>query len=42
MEPDGTAEIRFDLDDGREAVFVVSGTTRFTRQKAAYQFEITP
>jgi hypothetical protein len=41
LDQDGTAEIRL-LIDGEidEAVLVVTGTARFTRQKAAYKIEI--
>jgi immune inhibitor A len=40
---DVEAEIPLQLDkEIDEAVLVVSGTTRFTRQKAAYQIEIQP
>ena len=43
LEKDVTAEIRLHLDqDVDKAVLVVSGTTRFTRQKAAYRIEIQP
>lgn len=42
VESDATAEIPLTLDGNDEAVLVVSGTSRFTRQKAAYQFEILP
>jgi hypothetical protein len=43
LERDVTAEIRLHLDqDVDKAVLVVSGTTRFTRQKAAYRIEIQP
>jgi len=34
------ASIPFAVDEGGKVVVVVSGTTRFTRQPAAYQFEI--
>ncbi len=37
---DQTAEIPLSLKDGEEAVLIVAGTTRFTRQPAAYQIEI--
>jgi hypothetical protein len=41
IEGDATAEIHLQLNRGiKEAVLVVSGTTRFTRQKAAYRIEI--
>jgi hypothetical protein len=43
LEEDVTAGIRLHLDqDVDEAVLVVSGTTRFTRQKAAYRIGIQP
>jgi hypothetical protein len=42
VEPDVTAEIELELDDQQSAVLVVSGTTRYTRQKAAYRIEILP
>jgi hypothetical protein len=45
IEPaaDQTAQIPFSIDgDVDEVVLVVTGTTRFTRQKAAYRFEIEP
>ena len=43
LEKDVAAEIRLHLDrDFDQAVLVVSGTTRFTRQKAAYRIEIQP
>ena len=43
LEEDITAEIRLTLDKGiDEAVLVVTGTTRYTRQKAAYRIEIKP
>jgi len=37
---DQTAEIPLHLSGGEEATLVVSGTARFTRELAAYQFEI--
>lgn len=41
LENDVTAEIRLNLNqEVSKAVLVVSGTTRFTRQKAAYRIEI--
>jgi len=43
LSADNAADIFLDFDgDLREAILVVSGTTRFTRQKAAYQFSIQP
>ena len=41
LTPENTAEIELLIgEDVNEVVLVVSGTTRFTRQRAAYQFEI--
>lgn len=41
LAPDQTAQIAFSTeDDVNEVVLVVTGMTRFTRQKAAYRFEI--
>ena len=41
LADDATTEIHLRLEGGiKEAVLVVSGTTRFTRQKAAYRIEI--
>ncbi|MFH1907217.1 MAG: hypothetical protein ABIL11_07540 [Chloroflexota bacterium] len=40
INPDQTAEIPIHLGSGEEAILVVSGTTRFTRELAAYQFSI--
>jgi hypothetical protein len=40
INPDQTAEIPLSLQSGESAVLVVSGTTRFTREEAAYQIEI--
>ncbi len=43
LEEDAAAEIRLQLDgEVDEVVLVVSGITRFTRQKAAYRIEIQP
>lgn len=42
LQPDLTADIPLSLEIGEEAILVVSGTTRFTRQPAGYQFEIRP
>jgi len=42
LSPDNSADIRLDFDALDEAVLVVSGTTRFTRQPAAYRFSFTP
>ena len=40
VNPDQTAEIPLSLQNGEEATLIVTGTTRFTRQPAAYQVEI--
>jgi hypothetical protein len=40
LNADQIAEIPLSLKEGEEAIFVVSGTTPFTREGAAYQFEI--
>jgi immune inhibitor A len=40
LNADQTADIPLSLKPGEEAVLVVAGTTRFTRQPAAYQIEI--
>lgn len=40
VNADQTAEISLDLKSGERAILVVSGTTRFTREQAAYQIEI--
>ncbi len=40
LNADQTAEIPLSLSSGEEAVLVVAGTTRFTRQPAAYEIEI--
>ena len=40
VNEDQTAEIPLSLQTGEEATLIVTGTTRFTRQPAAYQFEI--
>ncbi len=40
LTADQTAEIPLSLKDGEEAILIVTGTTRFTRQPAAYQIEI--
>lgn len=42
LGPDLSVDIPFELGLGDEAVLVVSGTTRFTRQPAGYQFEVRP
>jgi hypothetical protein len=40
IKPDVTADIPLELDE--DVVVVVTGTTRFTREKAAYRLEIRP
>ena len=40
LNADQTAEIPLSLNSGEEAVLVVAGTTRFTRQPAAYEIDI--
>ena len=40
LDADQTAEIPVSLKEGEEAVLIVAGTTRFTRQPAAYQLDI--
>jgi immune inhibitor A len=40
LNPDQTAEIPLSLNSGEEAILIVTGTTRFTRQPGAYQVEI--
>jgi immune inhibitor A len=43
MGADNLVEIPLDFSgDVDEVILVVTGTTRYTRQKAAYRFEITP
>ncbi|HSB01527.1 MAG TPA: hypothetical protein VLE49_12825 [Anaerolineales bacterium] len=42
LTPDQTADIPLSLKPGEEAVLIVTGTTRFTRQPAAYKIEINP
>jgi hypothetical protein len=39
---DLSVDIPISLGPGDEAILVVSGTTRFTRQMAGYQFEVRP
>jgi len=41
LSAENTAEILLRIDD-EDAVLVVSGTTRFTRQKAVYRFSFSP
>jgi immune inhibitor A len=40
LNPDQTAEIPLSLKDGEQAILVVTGTTRYTREKTVYQIEI--
>lgn len=40
LNPDQTAEIPLSLNNGERATLIMAGTTRFTRQPAAYQIEI--
>jgi hypothetical protein len=40
VNADQTAEVPLSLKNGDEATLIVTGTTRFTRQPAAYQFGI--
>ncbi len=40
LNPDQTADVPLSLKSGEQAVLIVTGTTRFTRQPAAYQMEI--
>jgi immune inhibitor A len=40
VNADQTAQIPLSLKNGEQATLIVTGTTRFTRQPAAYQFEI--
>lgn len=40
LNSDQTVDVPLSLDAGEEAVLVVTGNTRFTRQPAAYQIEI--
>ena len=43
LSVDAVADIPLEIgDDVEEVIFVVTGTTRYTRQKAAYRFEIAP
>jgi hypothetical protein len=43
VSADNTAEIRLEFGNGvDEVILVVSGTTRFTRQSAAYRFDFAP
>ena len=40
VSADQTAEIPLSLKNGESAILVVTGTTRFTREQASYQFEV--
>jgi hypothetical protein len=40
VNPDQTADIPLSLKSGQQAILIVTGTTRFTRQPAGYQVEI--
>jgi hypothetical protein len=40
LNPDQTADIPLKLKSGEEAVLIVTGTTRFTRQPSVYKVEI--
>jgi hypothetical protein len=40
LSADQLAEIPLSLQDGEEAVLIVTGTTRYTRKNSAYQIEI--
>jgi immune inhibitor A len=40
LNPDQTADIPLSLKSGEEAILIVTGTTRFTRQPAAYNIEV--
>jgi hypothetical protein len=40
LAPDQTARVAFSIEDNRNVVLVITATTRYTRQKAAYRFEI--
>ena len=40
LNADQTVDIPLSLKSGEEAILIVTGTTRFTRQPAAYQIEI--
>jgi immune inhibitor A len=43
LKDDSTAEVNFEVGgEVDEVVLVVTGTTRYTRQKAAYRFEVKP
>lgn len=40
LDAENSAEIALDLQNGDQAVLVVSGTTRFTREPAAYSIQV--
>jgi hypothetical protein len=40
LDDDQTAEVPLSLSAGEQAILVISGTTPFTREGAAYQIEI--
>jgi hypothetical protein len=40
LNPDQTTEIPLSLKDGEQAILVVTGTMRYTREKTVYQIEI--
>ncbi|MBI3162972.1 MAG: immune inhibitor A [Chloroflexi bacterium] len=40
LSADQIAEIPISLKDGEEAILIVTGTTRYTRTNAVYQFEV--
>jgi len=40
LDPDQTAEIPISLKEGEKAFLVITGTTRYTRERASYQIEI--
>ena len=42
LGPDLAVDIPFSIGPGEEVILVVSGTARFTRQPAGYQFEVRP
>ncbi|RMF48158.1 MAG: hypothetical protein D6755_04205 [Anaerolineae bacterium] len=42
LEADNSLTLPMEIGRGEEVILVVSGTTPFTHQKAAYRFEITP
>jgi len=40
LDAEQVAEVQLSLESGQEAILVISGTTRFTRELAPYQIEI--